>query len=117
MLKGKTVLSRTYDVMNAVEYLKETKRVNYKKIESDLYSIVRVWVWGRSHHGISTMSGYDFEPIEYLREGVIIELLDNGVSIYVEKRVGTWGCFTLTGNAATQGNIEKTILMALEGVN
>lgn len=110
------VLPCTYKVRNALEYLQQTERVQFEVITGgDTYYIVRFYAWGKKHYGTQN-SFVDGTEIKWLREGVIIELLDNGIRIYQETRQGTLGEITLTNAIATQANIETAIKMALEGI-
>lgn len=110
-----TVLPKTYQVQSALEHLQEQRVLQFKTIKGDTYYINRFYAWGKTHYGLRTVS-VDGTPIEYLQEGIIILLLDNGVHIYQESRYGTSGEVTLTNDMATQSNIEQTIKMALEGI-
>ena len=111
-----TVLPSTYKTQDALEHLSKTERVQFRVINGgDEYYIVRFYAWGKTHNGTQTTS-VNGTQVEWLREGVIIELLDNGLRIYQETRQGTAGDITLTNAIATQANIETAIKMALEGI-
>ena len=113
-----TVLQHTRKVQEAIEYLQKIMPLAYMTNENDRAEIyiTRFYVWGKTHTGVvvTKVGGVD---VEWLKEGVTIELLDNGVAIYQETKRGTAGEIVLRNHMATQGNIETAIKMALEGIN
>lgn len=82
----------------------------------DAYYVNRFFAWGKTQTGLVTTE-VGGVPVKWLKEGVEIELLDNGVRIYQETSTGTSGEITLTGALATQGNIETAIQIAMKGTN
>jgi hypothetical protein len=111
------LLQSTWKVENAIQELRsKDKYIQYSKQGSEKYHINRFWVWGRQHEGCIT-SFVDNEPVQWLKSGIEIELLDNGVTIYQITRTGTSGAITLTGYMASQGNIETAIKIAMKGTN
>jgi hypothetical protein len=109
------LLAHTTKTREALINLRQTDRVKFVEERGDTYYVNRYLAWGRTHIGVVT-SEVDGQPIKWLKQGIEIVLLDNGIHIYQETITGTAGEITLTNQLATQGNIEIAIKMALEGV-
>jgi hypothetical protein len=111
------LLPSTSRVKEAIQHIRSTDRyTQYSEHGTDKYYIKRFWVWNRQHEGCIT-SFVDNQPVQWLKSGIEIELLDNGVTIYQITRTGTSGEISLTGYMATQSNIETAIKIAMKGTN